>query len=145
MIYMLLSILAGAVLPLQALINARLALGIGNSLWAAAISFQVGALGLLLLQLLLRAPWGELGRAGAIPGWIWTGGFLGAVYVASVIASVPRLGAASLISLVIFGQLAASLLLDHFGVLAPVSHPINFTRLIGAVLLLAGAILIERT
>jgi bacterial/archaeal transporter family-2 protein len=145
MIYMLLSILAGAVLPLQALINARLALGIGNSLWAAAISFQVGALGLLLLQLALRAPWSELGRAGAIPAWIWTGGFLGAVYVASVIASVPRLGAASVISLVIFGQLMASLLLDHFGVLAPVSHPINFTRLIGAVLLLAGAILIERT
>jgi bacterial/archaeal transporter family-2 protein len=115
MIYILLSLLAGAVLPLQALINARLAAGVGSSLWAAAISFQVGALGLLLVQLALRAPWPELGRVASVPSWIWSGGLFGAVYVASVIASVPRLGAASVISLVIFGQLTASLLLEHFG------------------------------
>jgi bacterial/archaeal transporter family-2 protein len=143
MIYILLSLLAGAVLPLQALINARLAAGVGSSLWAAAISFQVGALGLLLVQLALRAPWPELGRAASVPSWIWSGGLFGAVYVASVIASVPRLGAASVISLVIFGQLTASLLLDHFGVLAPAPHPVNFMRLIGGALLLAGAILIQ--
>ncbi|HWA42439.1 MAG TPA: DMT family transporter [Hypericibacter adhaerens] len=140
--YMLFAFIAGAALSLQALINARLAAGLGGALWAAAVSFFVGGAGLLGVQLATRATWPAMERAAAIPYWVWCGGFLGAVFVASVIASVPRLGNTSVFGLVIFGQLAASLLLDHFGVLATNPHPVNAVRLIGAALVLGGAVMV---
>jgi uncharacterized membrane protein YdcZ (DUF606 family) len=42
-------------------------------------------------------------------------------YVASVVASAPRLGALNLFAAVIFGQIVCSVLLDHFGVLSTAS------------------------
>jgi transporter family-2 protein len=144
MLYMLLAVVAGAVLPLQAVINARLAANVGGASWAAAISFLVGAVGLLVVQIVTRAPWPGLDRLAAVPIWTWVGGLLGAVYVVSVIISVPRLGTASVIALVIFGQLVVSLLLDHFGVLVAAPHPINAIRLIGASLLFGGALMVLR-
>ena len=54
-----------------------------------------------------------LGAAVTGPAWIWGGGVLGAFHVASVVAAVPRLGAASLVALVVFGQMTASVLLDR--------------------------------
>lgn len=56
--------------------------------------------------------------------------------------TVPRLGAASLICLIVFGQLLGSWLLDHYGVLhAP--KPVDL-RLIGVVLVAIGALLVVR-
>jgi bacterial/archaeal transporter family-2 protein len=140
--FMLFAFVAGAALSLQALVNARLAAGIGGALWAAAISFFVGGIGLLAVQVVTRATWPSMERAVAIPYWVWCGGFLGAVFVASVITSVPRLGNTSVFALVIFGQLAASLLLDHYGVLATAPHPVNAFRLVGAALVLGGAVMV---
>jgi bacterial/archaeal transporter family-2 protein len=65
--YMLLAFIAGAALSLQALVNARLAASIGGTLWAAAISFFVGAIGLLAVQLVSRATWPTMERVAAIP------------------------------------------------------------------------------
>ena len=107
--YTFLAFIAGAALSLQALVNARLSAGIGGAIWAAAISFFVGGAGLLAVQLATRATWPSMERIAAIPYWVWLGGFLGALYVASVITSVPRLGNTTVFAWVIFGQLAASL------------------------------------
>ncbi len=140
--YTFLAFIAGAALSLQALVNARLSAGIGGAIWAAAISFFVGGAGLLAVQLATRATWPSMERIAAIPYWVWLGGFLGALYVASVITSVPRLGNTTVFAWVIFGQLAASLLLDHFGVLATAPHPVNALRLAGAALVLGGAVMV---
>jgi transporter family-2 protein len=140
--YMLFAFFAGAALSLQALVTARLAAGLGGALWAAAVSFFVGVIGLLTVQLVTRAAWPSLDRIAAIPYWVWCGGFLGAFFVVSVILSVPRLGNTTVFGWVIFGQLAASLLLDHFGVLAATPHPVTALRLVGAALVLGGAVMV---
>ena len=46
---------------------------------------------------------------------IWPFILLGAFLVASTVVLAPRLGAASMIALIVAGQMAASLVLDHFG------------------------------
>jgi transporter family-2 protein len=56
----------------------------------------------------------------------------------------PRLGAAAFLSLVVLGQLAASLILDHFGWLGFAQHSISLSRLAGAGLLIAGVLLVAR-
>lgn len=136
-----LALIGGAVLPLQALINARLGGVSGGPLWAAAISFGLGTLALLLYIGARRIGAPTLGEALQAPWWIWVGGALGAFYVASAIIAVPRLGAAALVAFVICGQVLAAMLLDHFGVLqAP--KPINPTRLLGGALVIGGAWLV---
>lgn len=133
--------LGGAVLPLQALINARLGAGMNGPVWAATISFAVGTIGLLGYVLVQRVPLPTAAQAGAVPGWAWLGGLLGAFYVAAATTTVPKLGAAAMISLVVLGQMTASLALDHFGVLSA-GQPISMARLAGAFMLLGGALLI---
>jgi transporter family-2 protein len=56
----------------------------------------------------------------------------------------PRLGAATLLALVVLGQLGTSLVVDHFGWLGFAHHPLTLMRLCGAVLLFGGVLLITR-
>ncbi len=132
---------AGTVLPLQALINARLGRDVGGPIWAAAVSFAIGTAALLAWIGLRRVGPLTMGAAATAPGWVWSGGVLGAFYVASVVVAVPRLGAASLVALVVFGQMTASVLLDHFGVLSPL-HPVTIPRVVGGALVVLGVWLV---
>lgn len=141
--FLLMAAVGGAVLPLQALINARLGVFIGGPVWAATISFFVGSCGLALFQLLRGA---TLPSASVLnsPWWLWIGGLLGAYYVAAATFTVPKLGAAVLVTLVILGQLVASVLLDHYGVLAEGVRPITWQRGLGVAMLFVGAALVVR-
>lgn len=141
---LLLAICVGALLPLQALVNARLGQLTLGAVFASLASFVVGTAALLALWLAWRppAPSGA-GALGAAPWWAWTGGLIGAAFVVSATGLVPRLGAAALVCLVVFGQLAGSLLLDHFGVLQP-AQPIDATRLAGVALVGVGMLLVLR-
>jgi bacterial/archaeal transporter family-2 protein len=142
--FLLLALLCGVLLPMQAGINARLRGGLGHPLLAALVSFLVGSAALALVALAARVPLPLEAKTGRLPWWAWMGGLLGAVYVALIIVLVPRLGAATLIAAVVAGQLASSLLLDHFALVGYAHHPVNVWRVLGAALLLVGVILIQR-
>jgi transporter family-2 protein len=143
LIWALLALLAGAMLPIQAGVNAELARIVGHPVRSALVSFAVGTGALLFLAFALTGPSWPWSRMLQAPWWVYVGGLLGAVYVVGVIALAPRLGALLAFALVIAGQLLASLLLDHFGLLYP-RHPVDLPRLLGAVLLLLGVLLFRR-
>ena len=71
-----------------------------------------------------------------------TAAFLGAGYVASVVAAAPRLGALNLFAAVIFGQLFCSVVLDHYGVLYK-EQTLSPGRIAGIALLAAGVALVR--
>lgn len=130
--------LAGAVLPLQALVNARLGAHLGSPLWGAASQNLIGTLAFVALILVLRPPTPGFGVIGAVPAWAWIGGLLGSIYVFSVLFAAPQLGAARMMVCVIAGQMIFSVILDHFGVLHE-PRPLNLSTVAGVLLLLAGA------
>lgn len=132
----------GLLLPLQALINASLGRQTSGPLFASLASFLVGTLVLLVAWLATRPEVAPAAFA-RVPWWAWTGGLIGAVFVASATLLVPRLGAASLICLVVAGQLLGSVLLDHYGVLHA-RQPIDVMRIAGLLLVIAGALLVVR-
>jgi transporter family-2 protein len=78
-----------------------------------------------------------------VPWWAWSGGLFGGIFILLAIMLLPSLGAATLFALVIAGQVLAAVTLDHFGALGLTPHPINMARLAGAVLLIAGVVLIR--
>lgn len=132
----------GMMLPVQAGMNARLGKGLSSPIWAAAVSFLVGAVGLVLYSFASRQQ-PEWGGIKSLPAWVWIGGLLGAFYVTVSLIALPRLGAAFTFGLIVAGQLTISLLLDHFGILVHEVHPINWWRLLGVALIIGGVLLIR--
>lgn len=141
--YLLFALAAGTMLPFQAGINAQLSHWVGSPVRASFVSFAVGTVALLVLVLALYRGWPGSGRMGAAPWWVWVGGLLGAFYVLGSIVSAPKLGAVTLIALVLAGQAAASLLVDHFGWVGFPEHPISLGRIVGMALLAGGVALVR--
>lgn len=139
----LLALAVGMGLTVQVGMNMAIARTVGTPLWASVANFAVGLVALVAAAAVLGsrpAP----GTVGQVPLWAWFGGMLGAAYVASVTLLGPRIGAMTLVALVITGQLVASLAVDHFGLLGYPQIPVSGTRWLGAALLLAGALLVMR-
>lgn len=134
---------AGAMLPFQAGIKAQLAEYLGGPLRAALVSFVVGVLVLLpLVAVFVRGlPTAE--RVGAAPWWAWLGGAFGAFYVAGSLTSAPKLGAVTLIGVILAGQAIASLLVDHYGMVGFDEHPATLGRVAGIALIALGVLVVR--
>jgi len=141
--FLLLAVITGVVLPVQAGVNHQLRLSLGHPVLAAGVSFLIGtlALGGYIVAARLSIPAGALGRT---LWWHWTGGVLGAFFVAAAIVLTPRLGAATLVATVVAGQMVASLFLDHYGLVGYARHPMDLGRVVGAALVIGGVFLIQR-
>jgi transporter family-2 protein len=134
----------GIGLVVQVGMNSTLRSILGSPILAALVSFVVGSVALACFAGLLRTPLPARAQWGAVPAWAWLGGVLGAFYVASSVIVGPRLGAATLLALVVLGQLGTSLIVDHFGWLGFAQHPLTLMRVLGAALLFGGVLLITR-
>jgi bacterial/archaeal transporter family-2 protein len=141
--YLAFAFAAGAMLPLQFGINAELARWVESPVRAALVSFAVGTAVLLAAAVPLLRGWPEVERLGSAPWWAWAGGALGAFYVLGSIVTAPRLGAATLVAMVLAGQAVASLLVDHFGWVGFEEHPVTPGRFAGVLLLGAGVLLVR--
>ena len=144
-VYVLFAVAAGAGVAAQAVINGRLRFILGAPVWAATAQFVVGLVILILFAAISRQtiPTGaDIARA---PWWMWTGGFFGAMFILMAVVSTPVLGAALMLASSIVGQLAAALVIDHFGLFGTTVIPISPTRILGVALLALGVILIRWT
>lgn len=135
--------IAGTLVAAQAPTNAMLAKAGGSAILAALISFAVGTVALAIAWFASRqrvdpAAFGEL------PAYAWLGGLYGAVFVGVAAYAAPRIGLASLITIGIAGQVAMALLIDHFGALGLDRTPVTPSRMAGALLVLAGVVLVRR-
>ena len=137
------AVLVGMGLTVQVGMNATASRALKSPLWASAASFVIGLCALAVVAALTQAVPPRASFSGA-PVWAWFGGALGAAYVASTIVLGPMLGATSMSALVVAGQLAAALIVDHFGLLGFPEQSVTIARLTGAALLVAGAALVVR-
>lgn len=135
--------IAGVLVGMQPAINARLGRSVGT-LQAASISFLVGTVFLLLITAFTNGGFAGFEHVGRVPWWALTGGLLGAVYVATSLVAVRTLGASGIAAVVIAGQLAISVVVDRFGLFGLTRQPIHPHRIVGLVLLVAGAALVVR-
>jgi len=142
--FIVIAILAGAVLPLQAGLNVQLGKSVHQPIFAAFASFLIGTIGLLIYLFVLKFDFSSIAQTKSVSPVVWTAGILGAFYVAAVIILAPRLGVALTFVLIVAGQMVVSMVVDHYGLLGlPVKH-INWQRLLGVALLVAGVLLIRK-
>ncbi|MDR3555386.1 MAG: DMT family transporter [Syntrophobacteraceae bacterium] len=139
----LLGVGAGVSFVVQQALNSNLRGCLGSASWAAFVSYLGGVITMLIVLLAMREPWLSAESVSRSSWWLWTGGFFGAVYIVISIILLPRLGAATVVALIVTGQMISSLVFDHFGILGVAHHPVSLVRLTGAVLLVAGVVLIR--
>ena len=134
---------AGISVAVQQVLNGALRTSLNSPAWAAFISYLVGLTAMIAVLFALgeRLPTWKV--VTDTPWWAWSGGALGAVFILLMILLLPSLGAATLIALVVAGQMTAAITLDHFGAFGLASHPVSLSRLAGAALLIAGVVLIK--
>ena len=137
-------VVAGGLLALQAPTNAILARAGGSPVLAALISFAVGTIALFVVWLASGNRPGAAPFAG-LPWYAWLGGLYGAFFVAIAAFAAPRIGLASLITIGIAGQIVVALLLDHLGAFELPREPISVGRVLGALLVIAGVVLVRRS
>ncbi|WP_372791651.1 DMT family transporter [Paraconexibacter sp.] len=139
----LLTVVAGALIALQAPINSTLGRNVGT-FQAALTSFALGTVVLALVVAFARGGFADIGEARGLSWYYLTGGVLGAIYVATVLVTVRELGAGGVTAATIASQLTASVLIDRFGWLGVQQQPITAARIAGVLLLCAGVALIVR-
>jgi transporter family-2 protein len=143
-LYLLIALLAGAMMPTQAAVNNKMAAFVDNPILAAFVSFFVGTVALFSYLLVSGIPLGNLSAVREAPLVAWAGGLMGAFFVAAAVSLVPRLGVAMTFSLIIAGQMIVTLIIDHFGFLGVEVRPVNWPRIAGSLLITGGVVLIRR-
>jgi len=137
-------LLAGASALLQQVVLSNLRTSLGSAYWAVLISYVVGTLAVVAVMLAAREPLFDTSSIAKVSPISWASGLFGVIYIVLAIFLIPKLGAATVLALLIAGQLIAAVAFDHYGLFGLQKHPVDIYRIIGAVLLLAGVLFIRR-
>lgn len=130
----------GAVLPLQAMLNAKLGRSLGAPTWAGVVSAGLSAVVLMAVSFSFSGAPAIGSSVKQLPAAAWMGGLLGALYMFAAIYCIRHLGAAGMVACTLLGQLVGGLVLDTSGLLGdPV--PLTWPRIAGCSLAAAGVLL----
>lgn len=130
---------------LQSGANTQLREILGNPFLAALISFSVGVITLVIVNLLMGTDPAALHVDNILRTrwWMWLGGMMGAFFITSVIFIAPVIGPTKLFALIIASQLIFSIMVDHYGWMGFDVQPINIKKILGVLLLIAGTFLVQ--
>ena len=139
----LLIVIIGALGPIQTGVNATLSGYLTHPSQAAFISFFGGVVIFSIILFFLKPPIPNLLELKKIPIWAFSGGLMGACIVFGAIMIAPKVGAATYVSTFITGTIIMSLILDHFGLMAFETKPIDLWTIFGACLVISGMIIVN--
>jgi bacterial/archaeal transporter family-2 protein len=140
----LLALFAGFLFPFQATINSLLGRGIGGPVAATMISFAVGLAIIAAANFIAFRQIPSLADIARQPPYLlFCGGTIGAVFVGASVFLAPRIGAGALLAFLVAGQLLGAMVIDRFGLFGLVVRELSVGRLVGAALVLAGALVVH--
>jgi bacterial/archaeal transporter family-2 protein len=142
-----LGIVAGAVLPIQGAINAKLRGEVKEPIAVGLVSFTVAVITIVIVTTVLvatrRTPVPDFAGLRTVPCWGWLGGACAATYVIATFLLIPNIGAATTVALTVTGQQVASAAIDQNGLFRLPRRPLTSPRLAGLGLLVAGSLLVQ--
>lgn len=140
------AVVTGMLMAIQTAVNGHLGTVLHTPLHATLVSFTVGLLTLILVNLGLRTPLSQLRRVWPMTWhnwWLGGGGILGALYVLTSSWLVPRLGTGQVVVLALFGQILFSALIENFGWLSAPQARVTHRKIWGLVLMFCGVLLVK--
>lgn len=143
LLYVAVAVSIGAALSLQPPINAAMARGLESPLMAACVSIFISFMLIVPTWLVFSKGNVDLSQVRALPWWVLVGGLIGVVFVAGSVIVAPVLGVALFFVCVVAGQLVGAMLVDQLGAFGSTVKHVNMTELLGIVLVLVGAVLVQ--
>lgn len=137
-------ILSGFLQAMGNSMNAQLRISLVNPWLASAISFGPILAFFICAFAVMPRPLPTLQGIATMPWWAPLGGLAGAFAVFAGLTLVDKIGAGSLNGTVITANIIASLVIDHYGFLNMPIHSINILRILGALLMIMGIVLIVK-
>lgn len=137
------SALAGGLIPVMAVLNARLGRAIGVPIHALVVLTLVALCASLLISLFMTRSlptWGTVGRAAPMD---LLGGVIVCFYVLSATLLAPRIGIGNFILFAVATQTITSALVDHFGLFGAMVREVSGLRAAGIVLLIVGLVITQ--
>ena len=141
--YVLISLAAGVAGSIQVAVMGRFGDRIGT-LQALAFSTVVTMAIALVVLLIARRSLGGFGDALRSPPWMWLGGAMGVFIVFTITLVQPRFGTFATVAIFIVAQIGAGVAIDRFGWFGVERVGLEWTRVLGVVLLASGAVLALR-
>lgn len=136
-----LALLAGAAIGLQANLNARLGVLLGNPLLASAVAFACSATCVTAVWVSGGSALPESDVLRRVPPYLWlAGGALAALGVALTYHLIPRVGLGPVMSLVLTAQVSVALATSHFGWLGMPVRELNLLRTCGWLAVVGGVV-----
>lgn len=135
-----LALMAGIAVAVQAAANSglRAHTGLGPALM---VNTTIVLIGVLALWLVLGAK--TTFFPANVPWTLYVGGVCGFVIIATLAFGLPRLGAAWAVAIMVLGQCAAALAIDHYGLLGMPQEPVTVRRSLGVALVAMGVVVLR--
>ena len=137
------TIIAGVLNAIHSGTNAELNRSLERPLWASVVVVVVSGLVLVTGALASRETLPDLSRVAATPWWAWLGTAIAAVPIVTTVLFAGQLGAGPYNGLVVTATVVCSVLLDKWGIVGFVPHPLGAMRVLGAALMVCGIALIS--
>lgn len=136
-------VIAGMCSAMQAGINGYLGKAIGSPLKAAMVSFLVGTVVLAIICFIMKIKSGSQKvqeKSGKkYPWWIWIGGMLGAFSIFLNVYLTGGIGVGMTVTLIVIGATTGGILVDTFGLFGAEKKPLTVMKIVGLLIMIAGA------
>jgi transporter family-2 protein len=138
-ILLLLAILSGVIIAIYLPMNSMISRYIGSPI-AATVTFFFGAFITSVIVFLVFGDISSIRNVTKVPPYLYVTGIAGAFMVLLATILIPRLGARKVFLLLLSGQVIMAIIISHFGLLESPKDPITIKKVLGASLLVIGAI-----
>ncbi|CDR67150.1 DMT family transporter [Staphylococcus schweitzeri] len=141
-----LGIIVGMLIPIQTSVNSRLSLYTKSPFYTSLISFSVGTLCLVILNIIINPEvYTTHFYCNQTYNYTWiVGGILGVSFLTGNLLLLPRLGATLTVIATVAGQIIMGVLIDTFGLFGASIHEFNIIKAFGVLLLIFGIILMNQ-
>ena len=129
---------AGALIPIMAILNARLGQVLGSPLHAPVVLFVIGLVIVLAMAVLWSKSGIDLGKLREAHPADLVGGAIVAFYVVSATILAPKIGVGNFIVFAVSAQVISSAAIDHYGMFGAAVRPLTAVKIGGILLLIAG-------
>ncbi|MGD1975713.1 MAG: DMT family transporter, partial [Desulfobacterales bacterium] len=138
-LYIVLAFAMGLTMSIYLPMNSSVAKYLGSTI-TANVTFFFVALFTSVFIFLLSGQFSAMNHIKDVPLYLYLTGFVSAFVVLGTTFLIPHIGARKFFILLIAGQILMAIIVSHFGLLESPKDPVNMKKVIGAILVLTGAI-----
>lgn len=141
MIGFFIALISGALMSIQGVFNTQVTKA--SSIWVASAFVQISAFGVCIAVWLLtdRTSFATLGKVE--PKYMLLGGAIGAFITYTVIKSMEMLGPARAVMLIVIAQLIVAYVLELLGMFGVEKQPLEWRKVIGMLVAIAGIVIFK--